>query len=139
MSDTSAPPEEKTETPAKPTESVGRYSLADDGQIFFQENASNPLPGAAVGRIVKGAALLSPDTDYEPAREWLAIHVRGVLEPLFLLKQEAGEGALPEGPARAIGDKLYAHLGVIKRTELEGEIAAAQAASLATPSERPAR
>ncbi len=102
---------------------AGRYSLADDGQIFFQPDATNPLPGSAVGTVSKGESLLSPTTDYEPARDWLAIHIRTVLEPLFLLKQEAGEGVLPEGSPREIGAQLYDHLGVMHRADLEEQIA----------------
>jgi ATP-dependent RNA helicase SUPV3L1/SUV3 len=103
--------------------STGRYSLADDGQILFQPDATNPLPGSAVGKIVKGEAMLAPTTDYDAAKDWLAIHIRTVLEPLFLLKQEAGEGALPEGAPREIGAQLYEHLGVMHRADLEDQIA----------------
>ncbi len=56
------------------------------------------------------------------AQEWLDIHVRSVLEPLFILKQEEGEGALT-GVARDIGARLFDHLGVMHRSDLEDLIA----------------
>ena len=99
----------------------GRYSAAEDGQILWQENASNPLPGVAVGRLQKGAAMLAPQAladGHAQAQEWLDIHVRSVLEPLFILKQEEGEGAL-SGVARDIGARLFDHLGVMHRSDLE--------------------
>lgn len=109
-----------TPTPATPAQ-TGRYSLNDSGEVLFQTDASNPLPGTPAGKLVKGEAMLSPKTDVPAAQEWLDIHVRSVLEPLFLLKAE-GEGALPEGAAREIGAKLYDHLGVMHRADLEDEI-----------------
>lgn len=114
-------------TPEQPTEAVaaqaggGRYSVADDGQIFFQPQANNPLPGVAVGRVVKGDGLLAPKAvadGHDKVQEWLDIHVRTVLEPLFKLKQVEGEGALT-GVAAGIGERLYEHLGVIHRSDLE--------------------
>lgn len=109
MNDNTAP------SPA-PTSS-GRYSLADDGQIFLQPDVSNPLPGDAVGRITKGDAILHPKCEGAP-QDWLDIHVRGVLEPLFALKQEEGPGALT-GSAKDIGARLFDHLGVMHRSDLE--------------------
>ena len=103
----------------------GRYSAAEDGQIFWQDNASNPLPGVAVGHLQKGAAMLAPQASadgHAQAQEWLDIHVRSVLEPLFILKQEEGEGAL-SGVARDIGARLFDHLGVMHRSDLEDLIA----------------
>jgi ATP-dependent RNA helicase SUPV3L1/SUV3 len=44
------------------------------------------------------------------------------LEPLFALKQEEGEGAL-SGAAKEIGARLYEHLGVMHRSDLEDLIA----------------
>ncbi len=121
MSDTVETPQAAA-TPSvthEPSDKGGRYSLNDAGEILFQPDATNPLPGQAVGHVMKGEALLQPVTEYLPAQDWLTIHVRSVLEPLFLLKQEAGEGVLPEGAAREIGARLYEHLGVMHRSDLE--------------------
>lgn len=106
------------------TSPEGRYSLADDGQIFWQKDSTNPLPGEAVGKIGKGASILAPAAfaaDHPKAQEWLDIHVRTVLEPLFVLKQEEGAGALT-GAAKDIGARLYDHLGVMNRSDLEDVI-----------------
>ncbi|MBU6234836.1 MAG: hypothetical protein KGQ41_03240 [Alphaproteobacteria bacterium] len=114
-----------TPTPAQAAPTEGRYSVADDGQIFFQEQPTNPLPGVPVGRLQKGDALLAPKAvaDAHPkVQEWLDIHTRTVLEPLFKLKQVEGEGALT-GAAAGIGERLYDHLGVMHRSELEDLIA----------------
>lgn len=103
----------------------GRYSVADDGQIFFQENATNPLPGAPVGRLQKGDAMLAPKAVADgraDVQDRLDIYIRGVLEPLFKLKQSEGEGALT-GAAAEIGNRLYEHLGVMQRSDLEDQIA----------------
>lgn len=109
------------DTATQTSNSEGRFSLADDGQIFLQPDKTNPLPGNAVGKIVKGDALLAPKTDAPSASDWIAIHVRQVLEPLFILKGE-GEGALT-GAAKEMGERLFDHLGVMHRSDLEDLIA----------------
>lgn len=115
------------------THTDGRFSLADDGQIFWQAQASNPLPGDPIGHVRKGKNILSPDVSVLESdqleasqrdalrvrvQEWCAIHVRTVLEPLFMLQQEEGAGAL-QGTARGIGFQLAEHLGVMHRADLE--------------------
>ncbi|HEY8963875.1 MAG TPA: hypothetical protein VIN59_05355 [Alphaproteobacteria bacterium] len=124
---------DNTDTPPMPPTLAagpdqGRYSLNDQGVISWQKDSTNPLPGDVVGQVVKGDALLAPKAEtIDPAllqktQDWLAIHVRQVLEPLFLLKGE-GEGALT-GAAAEIGNKLFEHLGVMHRSDLDKEIAA---------------
>lgn len=107
-----------------PNADSGRYSLSDSGQILWQENATNPLPGKAVGKIVKGKAILAPEIEAaDPGRKaemehWLAVHIRDVLAVLFALRETEGENVL-EGPATEIGKAVYDHLGVIHRSEIE--------------------
>jgi len=113
-----APDAQPVPAPA-PTQG-GRYSLTDGGEIFFQKDASNPLPGEFFTKIVQGPGILQPKAADAKAQEWLDIHVRSTLEPLFLLKSE-GEGALA-GAAAEIGNRLYEHLGVIHRSDLEDQI-----------------
>lgn len=111
-------------TQDQPVATGGRYSVADDGRIFWQENATNPLPGEPVGAIAKGTALLAPKADVPgraDAQDWLDIHIRTVLEPLFKLLQTEGEGALT-GAAAEIGKRLYDHLGVMRRSDLDDVI-----------------
>lgn len=103
--------------------------LADDGQILFQADPTNPLPGAPVARIKKGASLLEPDVEaliegigdegVVKLRAWLKYHIFTVLESLMPLASELD----PEGPARDIARKVYDNLGVMLRADLEGEIA----------------
>lgn len=130
-SDTQTPVAEQTaeQAPAQAVNATsfeGRYSVADDGQIMWQENSSNPLPGVAVGRLTKGSEMLKPQADaagHPRAQEWLDIHVRSVLEPLFALMQTEGAGALTAA-AHDIGQRLYEHLGVVHRSDLEDIIPA---------------
>ena len=102
----------------------GRYSLSPKGEIFWQENATNPLPGVLVGAIQKGDTPLTPLAVASAVKQtkdvqtWLDIHVREVLAPIFALKETEGEGQLT-GAAAQIGDALYDNMGVIHRSEIE--------------------
>ncbi|NBX66607.1 MAG: hypothetical protein EBQ96_06385 [Proteobacteria bacterium] len=122
MSEDTVPSPVEASSPSAPE---GRYSVADDGQIFFQENITNPLPGVPVGSLAKGESLLVPKAVAEgraDVQDRLDIYIRTILEPLFKLKQVEGEGALT-GAAAEIGQRLYDHLGVIHRSDLEDQIA----------------
>jgi len=111
---------------------TGRFTLHEDGQITWQANKTNPLPGDSVAIIRKGADVLTPEVDLVVAdgeddarkkqlktvvEEWLNAHLRQVLAPIYNLKIE-GETPL-EGNARPIADKLYENMGVIHRSEIE--------------------
>ncbi len=112
---------------------TGRFTLGEDGQIFWQENKTNPLPGEAVAFIEKGQEQLKPacrlnasDLSDESQKsflvqkitDWLHGHIRTTLAPLFTLTDESNEAAL-EGPAKGIGYQLYENMGVIHRSEIE--------------------
>ena len=111
----------------------GRFTLGEDGQIFWQENKTNPLPGEAIAFIEKGQSQLTPDakimaSDHLEAaqktqlkttiEEWLHAHIKDVLAPLFALTDDEGEHKL-EGSAKGIGFQLHENLGVIHRNEIE--------------------
>jgi ATP-dependent RNA helicase SUPV3L1/SUV3 len=102
---------------------TGRYSLNPNGEIFWQENSTNPLPGKQVGCVEKGADILAPkaiansDKSTEDLQSWLDNHVRDVLAPIFGLKEQ-DENALTEA-AKNIGDALFDNMGVIHRSEIE--------------------
>ncbi|MFA5591791.1 MAG: hypothetical protein WC989_00560 [Micavibrio sp.] len=111
-----------------------QLKLADDGQILWQADSTNPLPGQAIARIEKGEALLKPRVTLDPALlqegvdtdalmqklgEWLERYVHFTLEPLFRLT--GGEDL--NDPARAIAEKLQGALGILPREELEEDIA----------------
>ena len=42
---------------------TGRFTLHEDGQITWQENKTNPLPGDVVAWITKGDDILSPKAE----------------------------------------------------------------------------
>jgi ATP-dependent RNA helicase SUPV3L1/SUV3 len=111
---------------------TGRFTLHEDGQITWQENKTNPLPGDAVASIVKGDHILAPkialveghvldDAQQKEAlstiESWLTSHLKTILAPLFNLLDNS-EIAL-EGVAKDIGQSLYDNLGVIHRSEIE--------------------
>ncbi len=111
-----------------------QFKLADDGQILWQKDASNPLPGDAVGRVRKGDLLLKPRAEafdsnlldgqdktavQEKLQDWLERHVHFTLEPLFRL---TGGDDLT-APARGIAFQLQEALGILPRGGLEDLIA----------------
>ncbi len=112
-----------------------QFSLANDGQILWQPDASNPVPGAPLAAVSKGEGILNPDValldselvkdqDKEAVtvfvREWLKAHIAQVLEPLVSLGKENEQ---PEGPIREIATQIYGAMGIIPRENIDGLIA----------------
>lgn len=111
-----------------------QFTLKDDGQIYFQENATNPLPGVAIARVLKGKSLLQPEVELLNSdllenqdkaavtthlQTWLKTYINTVLEPLFAL---ANDETL-SGPVRGIGYQLFESMGLVPRAQLEDLIA----------------
>lgn len=111
-----------------------QFRLQDDGQILWQADASNPLPGQPVARVKKGESQLKPkvvlietellqgqDKDAVAAfiQSWLEQHIATVLEILYGLTKEEGI----DGPAKAIAQKVHDALGILPRQDLESDIA----------------
>ncbi|PZQ44917.1 MAG: helicase, partial [Micavibrio aeruginosavorus] len=111
-----------------------QFKLADDGQILWQADATNPLPGVPVGAIKKGETLLKPVAEangdnlpegqdkaavQEKLQEWLDRYIHFSLEPLFRL---TGGDDLSE-QARSIATQLQGALGILPRSALEDVIA----------------
>ena len=111
-----------------------QLKLAEDGQITWQKDLTNPLPGVAIANIKKGSATLSPDCDLIEAdiladqdkdavlkfvQEWLGRYLKVELEPLFKLL----DGDIAEGAPKEIAQKLFDALGVLPRADLEDLIA----------------
>ena len=107
-----------------------QLKLAENGQISWQKDMTNPMPGDVIAEIVKGPALLEPDCvlvesavlegqDKEATqafvREWLGRHIREALEPLFKLQ----DNDIASGAAKDISQKLYESLGILPREDLE--------------------
>ena len=107
-----------------------QLTLKDDGQIYFQPDASNPLPGAAVAQLVKGDSLLQPSVQFMLSDDqnnddtklfvsnWLKAHIYTVLQPLFTMIEDE---SLPEA-VKEIFVHLFQNLGVAKRIDLEQSI-----------------
>jgi ATP-dependent RNA helicase SUPV3L1/SUV3 len=110
-----------------------QLKLAENGQISWQKDMTNPMPGEVIAEIVKGPALLEPDCvliesavlegqDKEATqafvREWLGRHIREALEPLFKLQ----DNDIASGAAKDISQKLYDSLGILPREDLESLI-----------------
>ena len=111
-----------------------QFKLADDGQILWQADATNPLPGAPIAKIRKGDSILKPraeviDTNLLEGRDrnavaervqtWLERHVHFTLEPLFRLT--GGEDLSAQ--ARGIAFQLQEALGILPRETVEDLIA----------------
>lgn len=107
-----------------------QFSLKDNGQIFFQKDATNPLPGEAIATLKKGASLLQPEIDLINAdllegqdkaavadhiTLWLKSHIYSVLEPLFALITDE---TLPAS-ARGIAYQVFEGTGIIPRGQVE--------------------
>lgn len=111
-----------------------QFKLADDGQILWQQDITNPLPGDAVARVRKGDLLLKPRVEVldsnlldgqdkneiaEKIQAWLERHIHFTLEPLFRLT--GGDDFTPQ--ARGIAFQLQEGLGILPRATLEDLIA----------------
>lgn len=111
-----------------------QLSLKDDGQIFFQKDATNPLPGEPLAAVKKGASLLQPEIELlnsdllegqdkaavqDHVSLWLKSHIYTVLEPLFALVTDE---ALPAS-ARGIAYQVFEGTGIIPRGQVEDLIA----------------
>jgi len=107
-----------------------QLTLTDDGQVLWQTDASNPLPGQPVATLRKGSAQLKPEVDLLDSdllqgqdkvavvdfiKAWLDQRVNTVLEPLMGLLKEEGI----EGQARGIAFQLHEALGILPRQDLE--------------------
>lgn len=100
-----------------------QFSLSDAGEILYRVDASNPLPGTPVARVVKGSSPLSPlvtmEDDLPAVQEfllnWLKGHIATVLEPLVGL---VAVDDAPE-PVKGICACVFQAMGIVPREELE--------------------
>jgi len=111
-----------------------QLKLAQDGQITWQKDLTNPMAGDPVATIIKGEEVLKPSValidgpGIEGAekevvlkfiQEWLHRYVAEELAPLFKLKDDD----IAEGAPREIAQKLHDALGILPRADLEDLIA----------------
>lgn len=111
-----------------------QFTLKDDGQIFFQPDSTNPLPGEPLATVRKGQNLLQPTVALIEGRDlngedsaavcahvetWMKAHIYTVLEPLFALVTDETLA----GPVKDIALKIFEHTGIVSRAEVDAEIA----------------
>ena len=104
--------------------------LAEDGQIMWQKDLTDPRPGVAYARIIKGTEVLKPncalidseilkDQDKDAVlkftHDWLNRHIQTVLEPLYRLQDQD----IAEGAPKEVAQKIYEGLGILPREELQ--------------------
>lgn len=104
--------------------------LAENGDISWQKDPTNPLPGEKIGVLSKGKTVTEPefvmDAGYSPEGEdkqavqdfvqnWLNQHVKEGLAPMFRLLEDD----IKAEPARQIGQKIFDWLGILPRTEVQ--------------------
>ncbi len=121
-----------TPTAAEPKQ----FSLKDDGLIYFQPDASNPLPGAPIARLQKGESYLKPVIEPLPELQldaanaaivtekletWFYLYCVKVMEPL--MKMLPAEGETLADPVRIISEKVYGALGIVPRADIQDQIA----------------
>ena len=123
-----------------------QFRLSEDGVISFQAIESNPLPGEAVAKLVKGETPLKPVIEITNAKgvdetslvtrleAWRDAHIATVLELLVGLKEplkqpEAKEGEEAPAPlpeitptVQEIFDAVYDSMGILPREQLENLI-----------------
>jgi ATP-dependent RNA helicase SUPV3L1/SUV3 len=105
-----------------------QFKITDDGQVFYQANVTNPLPGVVIGKLSKGEHILSPTFEIaetspltlEQVGEGLQLHVDTILAPLAAMRDLDD---LPD-PVAQICSAIYEGAGIADRSELQGAIAA---------------
>lgn len=107
-----------------------QFSIKDDGQILFQTDATNPLPGNPIATLKKGASLLQPEIELvssdlleqqdknavaDHIQNWLKAHIYTVLEPLFALVADE----TLQGPVRGIAYQIFEGTGIVPRGQVD--------------------
>lgn len=107
-----------------------QFVLTEEGQIKWQKDLTNPMPGEVIAEIKKGEGLLMPscslvdsdilagqdkDAILKFVQEWLRRYVREALEPLFKLQDDD----IADGAAKEIAQKLHDALGILPREDLQ--------------------
>jgi len=119
--ETNAPAPE-AEAKAKPVK--GKVSITDTGQVMYQADATNPLPGVVVGALKKGGHVL--DLNFEPADgvafdgALLGDYINTILAPLAALAEVSDA---PQ-PVQIIAAGLRDGLGIVRRADYTDQIKA---------------
>ncbi len=117
-----------------------QFTLNDLGQIFYQPDSTNPLPGSVIARVIKGGSMLQPQaellSEFDCGSEdraavqeflgtWLKAHIYTVLQPLFNLiniNENPDTPPLPEC-VKSIFLKVFDGMGISPRLDNESAIA----------------
>ena len=112
-----------------------QFKLMENGEICFQPNPTNPLPGDVIAHIKKGQDIYHPDialiennlpadldrtAAVDHIQNMVRTNISATLEQLYLLNEGIDE--LP-APVRGILHQLHEALGFIPRTQVEELIA----------------
>lgn len=112
-----------------------QFTLAPDGSVLYQKDATNPMPGEKLGFIQKGQSHLAPEiklieSDLLHGQDKEAVHARlnawrdsyiaATLAPLIQLKNIGDDAS---ASARGIAFQLVEALGLLPRHILEDLIA----------------
>ena len=113
-----------------------QITVQDNGQLFYQADATNPTPGVPVAKLVKGDHVLTPALEMLPAAvlteeqavEALKLHMDTVLAPLAGMRDLSDVPA----PVATICEAVYEGAGIADRAavvdaigELDTEMRAA--------------
>ena len=109
---------------------ANQIRLAENGDITWQKDPTNPLPGEKIGQIAKGDSVTSPIVVLEETpltqgddkegvqdfvQNWLNAHVKEGLAPMFRLLEED----ITAEPAKQIAQKIFDWLGILPREEVQ--------------------
>lgn len=112
------------------TSQPNQIRLAENGDITWQKDPTNPLPGEKIGSILKGDSLTTPKAIIEEndlvkaagvdvvqvaVQEWLDAHVKSGLEPMFRLLEDD----ITAEPAKKIAQKIFDWVGILPREEVQ--------------------
>jgi len=110
------------------TEQLPKLTLSDDGQVCYQPLASNPLPGDAVAKLVKGDSLFAPKFErfdsaplsQEDLQTAFDAHLKAQL-PVFFALLDDGEAPVAE-PVKAICQAVYDAAGMLPREVVQAQL-----------------
>ncbi len=117
-----------------------QFTLNDLGQIFYQPDSTNPLPGSVIARVIKGGSMLQPQaellSEFDCGSEdraavqeflgtWLKAHIYTVLQSLFNLINVSENPDTPPLPecVKSIFLKVFDGMGISPRIDNESAIA----------------
>jgi ATP-dependent RNA helicase SUPV3L1/SUV3 len=107
-----------------------QFKITEEGQIFYQENPTNPLPGQLISYVAAGDSILAPrvvlfESDLVKPDDkvavrahvqgWLERYIAAVLEPLVGLADQSDL----KGTAKGIAFQVHEALGIVPREQIE--------------------